>query len=119
MSTPNPYADTTPTSPRAGRAALWAAIIAVVVSLAQQVFVQFTPIIMRSLEIDGSQVGLLFAPFTIVILGLSIAALVLGLMARNTPGQQVAAGVGIGIGAAHIAAIVVSLVAPLAIGVLY
>lgn len=95
------------------------AFIVALVSLAIGLLVTLSfPLLARSVT-DYSLIGVVSAIGNAIVLIASVVALILGLMAVRRPGQQILAGIAIGIGASSIIGILVSWGANLAFTLLH
>jgi len=85
------------------------AFIVALASLAVGLLVTLTfPLLIRALSYDASAIGLIGAVGNGLVLVIAIVALILGILAVRRPGQQILAGIALGIASAEIVGILVA-----------
>lgn len=109
----------TTTSPSSGGSLGRLAFIISLVALGTGLLVTLSfPLVVRSFY-DASGIGAFSAIGNGLVLVVSVVALILGLMSMRRPGQQILAGIAIGISASAIAGIVMSWLSNLAFALAY
>ncbi|MEP6479842.1 MAG: hypothetical protein ABJB03_10655 [Rhodoglobus sp.] len=95
----DPYAAPSQPNPGAGRIALTFGVVVIVITVAQQVFNRFIPLLMVQLSLDSGAIGGIFAIASIVIGIVALVAVIFGWLAVQRRGADaVIGGIGLGIG---------------------
>jgi hypothetical protein len=114
---PNPYpvAPAAPAGGGAGRAALILAIVLVVFGVITQVISYLAPQIAYDYQMDSTGIAAIFAATTIASGLLSLVVVILGAVGiqPSQPRGRLAGAAGLAIGASHLLAAIVGLLAPL------
>jgi hypothetical protein len=115
-STPNPYpvAAAAPAGGGAGGVSFVLAIVLVALGLVLQIVAQLAPQVIYDLQLGASAIGGFFAVANVVTGLLAVVVVILGAIGiqPRQPQGRLAAAAGLGIGAAHLASVLVALVSP-------
>ncbi|MEN0024125.1 MAG: hypothetical protein AAGC61_12635 [Microbacterium sp.] len=96
------------------------AFIVALASLAVGVLVAVgTPVLLRAVDFSASAYGAILGVGNLLVLIVAVVALILGIVAVRRPGQQILAGIAIGIAASEVLGILVAWVSSLALTLTY